>query len=71
MTTDLNLNSVECLQSIRNIGGTIMRNVCTGVDSYVPWGVIDWVKGMTTLGLIVLLGIVILAIVAIVMRDGL
>lgn len=71
MPTDLNLNSVECLQPIKNIGGAIMRNVCTGVDSYVPWGVIDWIMGMTLLGLLVLLGVVILAIIATVMRGEL
>ena len=39
----LNQNIAECLRSTSHIGGTTVRNICSGVDTYVPWGSMDWV----------------------------
>jgi len=47
MNIDLNNNSVECIKSINNIGSTTYHNICTGVDSVVGWGAMDWIGAIT------------------------
>ena len=32
----------QCLKSTSNFGETILRNICTGQTTTVPWGSVDW-----------------------------
>ena len=60
--TDINLNEVGCIKPIANIGSTIYRNICTGVDVTTPWGTLDWVGA----GLLTTMALVLLALVGLV-----
>lgn len=37
-----NINLAMCLKEQRNLGETIVHNVCTGQVYSVPWGNIEW-----------------------------
>lgn len=51
MTNNLNLNIAECLIPTRDIGGTIVHNICSGSSSAVPWGSAEWLGFYVTIGL--------------------
>jgi len=53
-TQNLNLNSTECIARASDIGGTLIRNVCSGAQSYVPWGSGDWALAVVVGGLVAL-----------------
>lgn len=59
-TQDLNLNSTECIARANDIGGTMVRNICSGAQAYIPWGSADWlmagVLGAVLLSLVVIIG---------------
>jgi hypothetical protein len=38
----VNLAHKDCLRSVSNIGETIVRNICDGSSTVVPWGTLDW-----------------------------
>lgn len=57
----LNLNNAHCVQETWNWGETIYHNICNGTQAAVPWGVLGH---MTTWGLLVLLGVIILLFLA-------
>lgn len=38
---DINFNQAECLKNINNFGYTIVKNVCNGHETIVPWGSVD------------------------------
>ncbi len=42
MTDTLNLNSADCLKTVRDIGVNHIHNICTGAVTDVPWGSLDW-----------------------------
>jgi hypothetical protein len=55
---DLNLNvdskTLEaCLKTRTMIGYTEYRNICTGQNTQVPWGVTDYLLGAMLVGMIV------------------
>ncbi len=39
----INQNVAECLRSVNHVGGTTIRNICSGTEAYVPWGALDWI----------------------------
>ena len=62
-TQNLNIDakSLEmCLKSVSSFGQTTYMNICTGAQSIVPWGSVDWTFAafFTILGVAVIGGIV-------------
>ena len=56
---DLGASSLgDCLKVINNIGGSIYRNICTGIDTYVPWGTSDWLSGSFLTAFVIVMGII-------------
>lgn len=53
----VNQNATECVRTVSNIGGSIVKNICSGTETAVPWGTLDWVLfyGVGGIGLVVLL----------------
>lgn len=39
----INLNQVECVKSITNLGSTTYKNICDGSSATVGWGIFEWV----------------------------
>lgn len=39
----VNQNATECVRTVSNIGGSIVHNICSGAQTAVPWGTLDWV----------------------------
>jgi hypothetical protein len=33
----------DCVKQASNFGVTVYHNICTGADTSVPWGTLDWV----------------------------
>ena len=60
-TVTLNNNLSECLKPILDIGGTTYVNLCTGAESFVPWGSMLW-------GLIGMIGVVVACLVIALLR---
>lgn len=56
-TTDLNLNVAHCLRTVDDFGGSTVRNICNGAETFVPWGSLQWALciGLGTLGLAIIL----------------
>ena len=40
--SNINLAHSDCLYSQTNWGETIVHNICTGAETAVPWGSIDY-----------------------------
>ena len=61
---DLNQDSKtleQCLKGVYSYGHTTYMNICTGTETTVPWGGVDWVLNLTltALGVGVVLAILI------------
>ena len=58
-TINLNQNSVECLKHVEDVGGTLVMNICTGAEAYVPWGTMRWGEFLaaSSLSFVLLFGI--------------
>lgn len=39
----LNQNIAHCIRSTNDLGRTTVRNICSGTESIVPWGSLDWI----------------------------
>lgn len=50
-TNNVNLNATECLGKTYDIGSTTIRNICSGAESVIPWGSLDW-AAFVTLGVL-------------------
>jgi len=53
-TQNLNLNSTECIARANDIGGTLIRNVCSGAQAYVAWGSGDWAMAIVGTSIVLL-----------------
>jgi hypothetical protein len=53
----VNQNATECVRTVSNIGGSIVKNICSGTETPVPWGTLDWALfyGLGGIGLVVVL----------------
>ena len=43
--SNINLAHSDCLRSQKNWGETIVHNICTGAETAVPWGSVDYMVG--------------------------
>ena len=53
-TVNLNVDAKtleQCLKSTSNFGETIYRNICTGAQTAVAWGSVDWTIALVLTGL--------------------
>lgn len=63
-TLNLNVDSQDlsgCLKKIEDIGQNRYLNICTGHETIVPWGTMDWVGGSVVSILVVVLVVSIVA----------
>ena len=52
---NFNVNSAECIKEYQKLGETVYRNICTGQEMTIPWGIDGWFVGSIVVCLIVLL----------------
>jgi len=43
---DIEVNNVNCIKLAEDFGGWTVHNICTGAESFVPWGQLNWVAFM-------------------------
>ena len=41
----------QCLKSINHFGGVTYQNICSGIQTFVPWGELDRIGILLLLGL--------------------
>ena len=58
---ELNLQNLECVKKINNIGSTIYVDMCSGVRQVLEWGSIDWIL-FTIVGVFIIFVFIILVI---------
>jgi hypothetical protein len=57
-TTTLNANLSQCVKSSMDFGVTHFYNVCSGVNTAVPWGTMDYLAAIAAIAFsVILLGI--------------
>lgn len=63
----INLNDAKCIQSMTNWGESVIYNICSGTNTHLPWGTMDYIGtlfliaiGVAFLGMI---GAMILAVI--------
>jgi|GEM_PF-5379679 len=47
----LNHNAAECVKQYDRWGETVYRNICSGTESVLPWGISDWMA-LAIMGLV-------------------
>ena len=55
--------TIQCLVAIKNFGATVYASVCDGSAVTVPWGFMEWVKGiLVIMGCVILLAVLLIAV---------
>lgn len=68
MDTNLNLNHADCLRTVNNIGGQVVKNICNGTETTVPWGSADWVSAAAISGLVAVMVVILIVCVVMAVR---
>ena len=56
----MELTTLECVQEVQQLGYTEYHNICNGIITKVPWGIMGWIAiGIITFIIIVFIVIII------------
>lgn len=53
----------ECLKEQSQFGQTVYHNICSGTQTIVPWGGVDWMFAYVGFGVLGVLGLLALALI--------
>jgi hypothetical protein len=69
MNSTVNANIAECLKTATHLGFNRVHNVCTGAQTDVPWGGIDWLLFLGVSGIVAAIILMVTAFAITILRD--
>ena len=68
-STAVALDHSECIKSASNFGETVYSNICTGAQTIVPWGSVDYVGAFMAMIIAIGVASVLFGAVALAIRE--